>query len=231
MYHAIIISGKNTYDEWGLIPTARPVILPPEVKSTYVDLPASHGVLDYTDLLLGMTPFGQRKGSWEFVLRPGRKWVPVYTSLMNYLHGKRHEIILEDDPGFRYEGRLRVNTWKSESQYSRITIDYELDPFKQSVRSTETEDWQWNDLFDTTIRYGTFAVDGEQYRTFINDGLLPTTPEFFCSAPMSVDYGGNSFDLVAGRNYNQNLTLQPGDNIMAFHGTGTVKASYREVSL
>lgn len=68
MYHSIIISGKNTFDEWGLVPTSRPVINPPEVKTTYVDLPSSHGQLDYTDLLLAETPYGQRKGSWEFYI-------------------------------------------------------------------------------------------------------------------------------------------------------------------
>ena len=28
MYHSLIISGKNTYAEWGLIPTSRPVVNP-----------------------------------------------------------------------------------------------------------------------------------------------------------------------------------------------------------
>ena len=37
MYHSIIISGKNTYDEWGLVPMSRPVVNPPTVKTTYVD--------------------------------------------------------------------------------------------------------------------------------------------------------------------------------------------------
>ena len=82
MYHSIIISGRNTYEEWGMVPTSRPVINPPEVKTTYVDLPASNGVLDYSDLLLGTVPFGQREGSWEFALRPGKAWATVYSSVI-----------------------------------------------------------------------------------------------------------------------------------------------------
>ena len=65
MYHSLIISGRNTYDAWGLVPVSRPVMDPPQVKTTCVDLPASHGVLDYTSLLLAEVPYGQRKGSWE----------------------------------------------------------------------------------------------------------------------------------------------------------------------
>ena len=137
MHHSIIISGKNTYTEWGIVPTSRPHIVPPEVKTSDVDLPSSHGVLDYTDLLLAETPYGQRKGSWEFVLKPGNRWADVYSSIMNYLHGTRHTVILEDDPDFLYTGRLQVNDWKSEERYSTITIDYNLDPFKYSVEASD----------------------------------------------------------------------------------------------
>ena len=123
MYHSIIISGKNTYTEWGIVPTSRPHIVPPEVKTSDVDLPSSHGVLDYTDLLLAETPYGQRKGSWEFAVKPGKLWVDVYSSILNYLHGIKHTVILEDDPGYLYTGRLKVNDWQSEERYSTITID------------------------------------------------------------------------------------------------------------
>jgi hypothetical protein len=72
MYHSIIVSGRDLYREWGLIPTSRPVINPPEVKTTYVDLPASDGGLDYTDIMLGRPPYGYRKGSWEFAVKSRR---------------------------------------------------------------------------------------------------------------------------------------------------------------
>ena len=231
MYHSILISGRNTYDAWGMVPTSRPVVNPPKVKTTYVDLPAAHGQLDYTDLLLGSVPYGQREGSWEFVLRPGKSWATVYSSLLNYLHGRKHIVILEDDPYFYYTGRLSVNAWKSDPKYSRITIDYNLDPMKQSVTASDDRDWLWDDDFSQTIRYGTFTVSGTKYRNLVNDGLEPVTPTFVCTAPMTVLFGSVRYGLVAGTNYNLNLTLQPGNNIMAFSGDGDVTVSYREVSL
>ena len=231
MYHSLIISGRNTFTEWGMVPTSRPVINPPEVKTTYVNLPASNGILDYSDLLLGSVPFGQREGSWEFALRPGRTWATVYSSIMNYLHGRRHTVVLEDDPAFQYSGRLSVNAWKSDPKYSLITIDYNLDPFKQSIVSSDENDWFWDDLFDMTIRYGRFVVDGTKYRNFINEGMEAATPTFVCSSAMSVLFNGETYGLVAGSNYNANLALQPGDNIMRFSGNGSVVVSYREVSL
>ena len=113
MYHSIVISGKDTFKEWGLVPTSRPVINPPAVKTTYVDVPAMDGGLDYTDVLLGRPAYGYREGSWEFAVRSRRSWSEVYTSVMNYLHGVKHSIVLEDDPDYYYTGRLTVNAWKS----------------------------------------------------------------------------------------------------------------------
>ena len=231
MYHSLIISGRNTFTEWGLIPTSRPVVNPPEVKTTYIDLPASDGVLDYSDLLLGCVPFGQRTGSWQFALRPGRNRALVYSSLMNFLHGVRHSVILEDDPAYLYSGRLALQEWKSDQMHSLITISYNLDPFKQSVEASDDADWLWDDAFTLTIRYGTFTVSGQKYRNFVNLGEGAVTPTFVCTAPMDVERNGTTYSLMPGRNYNANLSLQPGDNIMLFRGNGDVSVRYREASL
>ena len=231
MYHSLIISGKNTFDEWGLVPTTRPVVNPPTVKTTYVDLPSSHGQLDYTNYLLGEIPYGQRTGSWEFRLRPGRRWANVYSSIMNYLHGVRHTVVLEDNPAFQYVGRLSVNQWMSDQNQSIIVIDYNLDPFMYSTESSDDRDWLWNDLFVDNIRYGTFEVNGEKHRNLINSGLRVAIPTFTCSSAMTVLFNGATYSLVPGKNYNANLALQPGDNVMVFTGNGTVSVSYREVSL
>ena len=36
-----------------------------------------------------------------------------------------------------------VNAWKSEKDWSRITIDYDVGPYKWSVLSS-TDDWLWD---------------------------------------------------------------------------------------
>jgi hypothetical protein len=127
-YHSIIISGKNTYGEWEMYPTSRPHVAPPEVKTSYVDVPGADGGLDYTDLLTGEPRFGYRKGSWEFLLIPQERWPDVYRSLCNFLNGRVHTVVLEDDPTWQYKGRLSVNKWESAAHNSLITIDYILDP-------------------------------------------------------------------------------------------------------
>lgn len=141
MYHSInffnTYSSKNTYDDWKLIPTKRPVISPPDPKTTYVDIPGSNGQLDLSEVVSKRPVYNQRKGSFSFkVLNdyPGYKgWVDVYQTILNYLHGKKMKMILEDDSKYYYEGRFTVKSWSSDKDYSSIDIDYNVDPFKYSV--------------------------------------------------------------------------------------------------
>lgn len=127
------ISGQDTYETWEMIPTKRLHVVPPEPKTTYVDLPGANGGLDYTELLTNEPTFGYRKGSWEFLLIPGDQWESVYYNLCETLHGKRHTVILQDDPNWYFTGRLKINEWQSNAYNSLITIDYVLDPERKSV--------------------------------------------------------------------------------------------------
>ena len=142
MYHSINISGVNTYERWHMVPSSRPLINLPPVKTNYVEIPGTSIVLDYTEMLLGSgkVAYGQRTGSWEFLLRPESKWAEVYADLANYLHGKQHTIILEDDPDYYYKGRLSVNQWRSEEKNSTVTIDYTLNPFKYNVDGDDKDE-------------------------------------------------------------------------------------------
>lgn len=49
---------------------------------------------------------------------------------------------MEDAPEYFYEGRFTVNSWKSPKDWSHITIDYSVGPYKWSVLSS-IDDWLW----------------------------------------------------------------------------------------
>lgn len=144
MYHSVIFGEKNTWDDWHLIPTSRPVINPPEPKINQVEIPGSDGSLDLTNALNPFVYFKNRTGSIEFMIvndlyylvRTHEEWFEVYSEIANYLHGQKMRMILEDDPDYFYEGRFKVNSFKSGKNYSTITIDYDVNPYKWSVVST-----------------------------------------------------------------------------------------------
>ena len=250
MYHSLIISGKNTYEEWEMVPTSRPLVNPPEVKTNYTEIPGSDSSLDYTDTLTGHIAYGMRTGSWEFLLIPENAWANVYSSLLNYLHGKKHTVILEDDPGYYYVGRLSIDEWNSEPHNSLVVINYQLEPYKYSVQNNG-DDWLWDTSFEDTIVYSSFNVIDTAEKAVINPYNRNVSPVIICSEAMRLYCGtvnngittGQYYDLVIGENKNNNIILKPGSNKMVFYRTGTglfenpntqpalVTIKFREISL
>ena len=145
MYHSITFGDKNTWTDWHLVPSSRPVINPPKPKVQYVDIPGADGSIDITESLAGRPVFEDREGSLDFIVlndfnvdNYNYNWIDVYTSIMQYLHGRRMKMILEDDPNYYYDGRFTVNSWKSDQNNSTITIDYRVSPYKYEVMNAIT---------------------------------------------------------------------------------------------
>ena len=133
MYHSITFGEKNSFDDWHLVATERPVIAQAAPKIRYIDLPGANGSIDLTEALSGRASFSNREGSFEFYVLndyDGYDWVTVYETVLNYLHGQKIRMTLEDDPNYYYYGRFSVNQWKSQKDWSRIVIDYNLEPEK-----------------------------------------------------------------------------------------------------
>ena len=144
-FHSVNFGSKNTWDDWHLVPTSRPRIEPPSVKTNYLDISGGDGVLDMTDLLTNRIYYNRRSGSWTFiVVNDGQipyngtftTWAELYSEIMAYLHGKSMRVILDDDPNYFYEGRFSVSEWNSAKGNSTITINYSLSPYKKLVSNT-----------------------------------------------------------------------------------------------
>ena len=144
MYHSITFGDVNTWDDWRLVPSSRPVFNPPEQKTKTLDIPGGDGVIDLSTALSGYPVYKNRTGSIEFyVMNDFKPWHMAYSDIMDYLHGQTMRAILEDDPEYFYEGRFNVNAWKSEKDWSRIVIDYSVGPYKWSTLSS-IDDWLWD---------------------------------------------------------------------------------------
>lgn len=228
MYHSVIIGDINTWDDWHIAPTSRPVINPPEVKTEYVEIPGADGALDYTEVLSGIK-YKNRTGSWEFVvINDYQDWNILYQTILSYIHGKRLRVVLEDDPQYYYNGRLSLNSWTSSEQYSTVTIDYVLEPYKHPADSTGSFEWLWNDMsFDRlyVIQYGPFDVDRVKYRNIINESTEDITLSITATSDMDVFYYGEVFSLFGGI-VNNSIVIRPGDNRMSFNGNGRVTIDY-----
>ena len=127
----MMFNNKHTHRTWGLLLKKRPYISPPEPKTKVVEVPGSDTILDLTESLTGRVQYGKRQGKFEFYVMGGRsKWPAVYSAVMNDLHGKRVEIILEDDPNYYYVGRVKVDELESDRAAATIVISAVLEPYK-----------------------------------------------------------------------------------------------------
>lgn len=224
--HSIGIDGRNTWDYWHMAPSSRPYVAAPKVKTEYVDIPGANGQLDYTEALTGSVRYGQRTGNWQFLIDNGYwDWPVLYSDLLAFLHGKKHNIVLSDDPGYFYTGRLEVNCNFGAKDYSTCQITYNLDPYKNPVGSSANVDWKWDELFSNTIIFGKFNVNGEKARNIINDSGSDRSVSVTVTAPMDIIFGSQKINLQYGT-YDNVLTLSPGDNYMIFKGNGQVTIDY-----
>lgn len=224
-YHSINIGEKNTWDDWHLVPTSRPLVAAPQVKTSFIDLPGADGSLDMTNVLAGRPTYQRRSGSWEFlVMNDYFDWAVLYSEIMVYLQGKEFNVILDDDPGYYYTGRLAVNQWRSDPNWSKIVINYNFDPYKRELASYG-HDWLWDPFnFETGVirDYSDIIVDGTETIVYIND-LLATTPTFISTAAgMQMNVMNNTYILNLGNNVFPELVFQKGEYFITFIGTGRV---------
>lgn len=229
MYHSITFGEKNTWDDWHLIPKSRPLFLPPETKTNTVDIPGGNGSLDLTTALAGHPLYKNRSGTVNFYVENGfKEWHVLYSEIMSYLHGKRMKAILEDDPRYYYEGRFFVSKWTSDSNYSTISIKYDVAPYKKSLVAAG-DDWEWDPFnfeLDSITSFEAMEVDGT-LGVNIEGGDMAAAPTIYASAAgMTVTYNGTTYDLNKGTNYISGLELQTGTNTLTFNGTGSVTIKY-----
>jgi hypothetical protein len=239
MYHSIIFGDKNTWADWYLIPSSRPVFNPPTPKTNFVDVPGADWHLDLSTVLTGDIAYNGREGSLEFIVDNGQlsnydhtRWSELYSEILDYLHGQLRRATLEDDPSFYYEGRFTVNQWKSDPHNSKITIDYNVHPYKLEAFSS-MEDWEWDSFnFENGIirDYRDLRVDGKLSFVIIGRRMR-VTPVFKVRSDdgkgLKVKFNGAIYDLPDGESRVLNIRTTEGENTLVFTGNGTVSINYR----
>lgn len=197
------LNGRSTWYHWQLIPTSRPVINPAPFKANFITIPGGNGSIDASTVLTNYPTYDDRSGSIEFKSTRDygspTGWVRTYELIQNFLHGRRFKVLLYDDPLFYYQGRMTVNAWKSDKDWSTITLDYRFDPFKYWVGSEEWNTNYYSNLlvigkgFDIN-NYDIYATKGFNHASLAEYGLskyglpndvgwtMPVSPEILIEA-------------------------------------------------
>ena len=230
MYYAITFTRDdgatmNTWSNWHLVPSSRPVVAPPKPKYVEIDIPGSDGTIDLSTVLTGDIVYENRTGSWEFVVMNEKPetWYDLYSSIMGFLHGSKVKIFLEEEPEYYFEGRCDIDEWASDPDYSRITINYNVYPYK----------------LHTTEEYINYISNGQSRNFTIVTERMPVIPRFVVQSAQDVT--PNVVVTYKAVEYNLNsrgtvvipgIVFTEGNNTITFNGTvGIVNMYYRKGKL
>ena len=129
----ITFGSKQTFNDWGLYLSTRPVIAPPEVRTKYIDIPGTNGALDLSEILGGVTYKTRNFNVTLVAIRNRNNWDSIYSTVMGYLHGQRRTMILDDDPQYRWSGRFSVDSITYGDRTCKIAISGTLKPYKVKI--------------------------------------------------------------------------------------------------
>ena len=229
---------KNSWSDWYLIPSSRPVFSPPSPKLKFVDIPGMAGQLDISTVLTNGYPiYENRSGDLEFVfaVEDHNLWISTFDEMMIFFKDSNIQAILEDDPDYYYEGLFNLTTWRSEKKYSMVVISYNVNPYKK-IRFTEGENWLW-DPFDFED-----GIISDYYNVELADPLVPVVlpiiggaqriiPIFRVTGTASVIFKDVIYVLNSEKVIIPDIVIEQGVNVLTFLGEGSVTVEYREGSL
>ena len=235
--HSVTFGDKNSWTDFHLVPTSRPVIPLPTFKERYVDIPWRSGSVDLGSLLTGGPTYANRIGSIEFLvdLDAWPSWAVAYSTILEYLHGRTMRMTLDDDPEFYYEGRFTVNQWQSGQSFSTVVIDYNLQPFKIDANDLGSE-WLWDPFsFETGVirDYLGIVIRPSPEVNIVNIDGFPMQRElvFVASSEMTLVFEGNNYNIPVGRSTNYTIRIKEGPNSLQIIGDGVLDILYRGGSL
>lgn len=201
----------HSYNEWGLILSEKE-LKSPDIKTYTVELEGSNGILDFTEFF-GAVKYENRQLTFRFIkpnITPDG-FLLLFSLVQNALHGKKMQVILDDDPAYFYYGRVSINEWKSNKGVGEIVIEVDAEPFKQSITETVV----------------TQTVKGSAGITLDND-KMPVVPTITTNAEFLLDFGSYNEIFPAGTFQVPEIELGEGSNYIYVEGTGTITFRYRK---
>lgn len=203
--------GLHSYYEWGLILSEKE-IQAPKPKTIEFEIEGSDGVLDYTDFFGGVR-YENRKLTFKFakanIVPDG--YLALFSLVQNTIHGKKMQVILDDDPAHFYYGRVTVNEWTSNKNLGEIVIEVDAEPYKQEVAETVAS-------FDVT----------SNANLVLENGQMRVVPTITTNAEFLIDVESFNEVYPAGTYEIPEIELGEGSNSIYVEGTGTITFKYRK---
>ena len=200
----------HSYNDLSLILTSK-TIGTPTPKTETIDIPGGDGVLDLTDFF-GSVKYNNRKLEFVFSRQyeTPRNFLRSYSLVMDLLHGKKMQVILDDESDVFYYGRVTVEKWMSKKGIGTIEIEVDAEPFKQEISLSS---YQRNVTSNATLS--------------VQNTKMPVVPTIKTNAEFLISFGGFNEVYPAGTFTIPELEFTEGTNQVYVEGTGSITFTYR----
>lgn len=221
----------HSFRDLGLI-LSNVEISPPQVKTKKIEIPGADGEIDITEFD-GNVYYYNRTISLTFSATDAHKqWAYIYSRVCNAIHGKEMNIVFEDDPCYRWHGRVNVFAHSKMKSIGTIDIEIDTEPYKYTIKNS-LEEVTWDDFNLETGIMQTFkdiAVEGTQ-EVEVFGYRKNVVPVIIVAGTISVTYNGKTTALSQGRNKVLHIVIKEGKNTLTFTGSGTVSIEFAGGSL
>ncbi|MGD6877825.1 hypothetical protein [Bacillus infantis] len=207
--NGIQFGNYHSYDDLSLI-LSKKEMGSPDIKKNEVDIQGADGVLDYTEYF-GDIKYTNRLLKFDFAVINQANFLTHYSNVQDKLHGKKVQIILDEEPGYYYTGRLSVSPYTNEKGIGYISIECDCEPYKKKLTETVV----------------TKAVSGAT-SIILNNSRQRLVPEITTDATFIIAFGSYSGTFDAGTFRIPELELVEGYNMLTVTGTGNITFRYRE---
>lgn len=215
----IKIGSKWSYDAWGLLLAAGWDLGPAQPKTAFVEVPASDGSLDLSEVLSGEPRYNNRNLSFGLVfLQPESEWEAIRQEVENYCAGQRLQITLPHDTKHYLLGRIVPRTFEKSSGSATLNFEAVCDPWRYKTKQTEVA---------LQIPPGG-SISGN-----LRNERRRVIPSITTDGSIDVTINGVTQSVSAGTFKFTDFILEPGDNpATVTGGSGTnVTFTYQEASL
>jgi len=134
----VMFGAYHTARDYGLILTARPDTGSPKPKTYSQDIPGADGVLDLTEATTGEVKYSNRTVTVKAKrILPLDQQETFKSQIMGDLHGRKVQVILDEDPERYYYGRVTVTFPRKTADQLYVTFTVDAQPYKRARDVTE----------------------------------------------------------------------------------------------
>lgn len=169
MMKGIKFGEYHSYNDFGMLLTTMDIGIP-AAKTSSVEIEGADGAIDTTNALTDVVHYQNRTLQFAFEKINDGTWYNKYlqsgknlAKMINLLHGKKMDIIIDDDPDYYYTGRVSV-TASSNRVIDSLIVSCSCEPYKYKI--------------DESVTNLELTEGATKTLTFSYSGTKPVSPTF-----------------------------------------------------